>query len=136
MSKEHLYSEDAERLFVIEQKSPMEIAGELSISEKTIRNWKAKGDWDKKRADYLRGRQAFHEELYEFARTLMKKVRADMEAGKDVSPGRMYALAKMIPYITKVKDYEDAAKKSGSDAEMKEALDLILESEYGIKRPQ
>lgn len=115
MAKKHLYMPEAERLFVIEQRPVAEIAGQLGISEKTVRLWKDEGEWDAKRAQYLKGKQSFHEELYEFARVLMKSVKGDIAGGKDPAPSRLFALSKIIPLITKIKDYEAVVSREGVD---------------------
>jgi hypothetical protein len=107
MAKKELYFADAERLYVNEQCTVAEISSRLRLGEKTIRNWKEQGKWDVKRKGYLDSRRAFHEELYEFARHLMKSIMADMTAGIKIDPGRMYAFTKVLPNILKVKDYED-----------------------------
>lgn len=86
-SKEYLLNE-AERLFIYEFKTIDEIASELNLSTKTICRWKEKSDWDHKRKIFLKSKQTFHQELYEFARKLMKDISADMEAGEKIDPGR------------------------------------------------
>lgn len=53
MSKFESYYDDAERLAVKDGKSQREIAEFLGISEKTISQWSSKGDWMKKRKEYL-----------------------------------------------------------------------------------
>ncbi len=111
MAKKQLYFGDAERLYVIERMTIKEIALSLDISEKTARLWKEEGDWEAKRRQYLLSKESFHEELYEFARKLMRGIKEDMEAGNKVDAGRLYTLTRMLPLITKVKDYEDVRKQ-------------------------
>lgn len=109
-NKEYLANE-AERLYVISCNTADEIASKLNISTKTVCRWKEKFDWERKKLSYTRSKQCFHEELYEFARKLMKDITADMDAGEKVDPGRMYAFCKVIPMFAKVKDYEDIVSK-------------------------
>lgn len=109
-NKEYLANE-AERLYVISCNTVDEIASKLNISTKTVCRWKEKFDWERKKLSYTRSKQCFHEELYEFARKLMKDITADMDAGEKVDPGRMYAFCKVIPMFVKVKDYEDIISK-------------------------
>jgi hypothetical protein len=117
MSKKQLCCGEAERLYVIEQCTFAEIASRLKVNEKTIRSWKDEGDWEVKRQQYLKSKQSFHEELYEFARFLMRKIRDDMNADPpiQVDANRLYMLGRIIPQITKVKEYEEiAGKKDGT----------------------
>lgn len=109
-SKEYLINE-AERLYVISANTVEEVASKLNISTKTVCRWIEKFDWKNKKLNYTRSKQCFHEELYEFARKLMKDITQDLEAGEKVDPGRMYAFCKVIPMFAKVKDYEDVVSK-------------------------
>jgi len=115
MAKKALYFTEAERLYVIEQCTLSEIASRLRIAERTVRNWKEEGDWERKRLQYLQSRQSFHEELYEFTRQLMKSIKDDMDAGKEVSTGKMYTFARLLPLISKVKEYEDQTSEGKQD---------------------
>ena len=115
MAKKQLYFNEAERLYVVEQCTLAEIASRLRLAEKTVRNWKDEGDWEAKRVGHLKSKEAFHEELYEFARKLMRSIKEDMDKGEKVDPGRMYAFTRLLPLITKVKDYEDVVAKKEKD---------------------
>ena len=111
MAKKKMYFNEAERLYVIEQMTIAEIASRLRLSEKTVRNWKEEGDWGNKRMQYLQSKRAFHEELYQFARKLMRNIEADMDAGVKVDAGRLYTFIRLVPLLNKVKDYEDTTRK-------------------------
>jgi len=134
--KAHYFSE-AERLFVIESLTNEAIGERLHISSKTISDWRKEGDWDKKRIEYLRQKQSFHEELYDFSRVLLKKVKDDIEAGKDPSSGQLYTLTRLLVSMGKVKEYEDetvskAQKSATSEDKKQEILDSI-EDILGVK---
>lgn len=100
---------EAERLFIHEYMPATVISKKLNLNRKTINRWRTEHDWDIKRAKFLKSKMSFHEELYEFARKLMDGIKADMDAGEKIDPGRMYAFCKVIPMFTKVKNYEDLA---------------------------
>lgn len=53
MSKFEAYYDEAERLAVKEGKTQREISELLGISEKTISLWSVKGEWQRKRKEYL-----------------------------------------------------------------------------------
>ena len=114
-NKQYLIGE-AENLFVYKLKTVETIANELNLSRKTVMNWKEKGDWDNKRKLYIKSKIAFHEELFEFARKIMKDITEDMEKGNKIDAGRMYAFCKLVPMFTKVKDYEDIVAKKEEKA--------------------
>lgn len=137
LTKAHLYHAEAERLFVIEQMGFEEIITRLPISNKTLQRWKAQGQWQEKREQFRKSRQAFHDELYEFSRCLMKTIKDDMQNGEKIDQGRFYTLAKLIPQITKVKEYEDVVTKKETKQEKgltKEIIEMIEEEVLGIRR--
>ena len=138
-SKRHLYNE-AERLYVINHQSMESIANMLNLNRKTVMKWKEEGDWHKRQQDYLKSKQSFHEELFEFARKLMKDITADLDAGEKIDTGRMYAFCRVLPMFAKVKDYEDVVAKH-EDIEDRKGLtpDFIAKIEeeiLGIPRKQ
>lgn len=138
MNSKKQYLEEAERLYVIEQMSLEEIAKRLKLNRKTVMQWKDLGDWCNKRKTYLCSKQCFHEEMYEFARKLMKDISSDIDAGEKVDVGRMYAFCRILPMFTKVKDYEDiVAKKNKAEAPKgltPEMIAQIQEDILGIPR--
>jgi len=138
LSKKHLFYNEAERLYVYDQLGIDEIAVRLNLGSRTIRNWKDENDWDKKKKDYLKSKQAFHEELYEFARKLMHSIREDLDNGEKVDPGRMYAFTRMLPLITKIKEYEDISNKKEQKQENKglteDIIKIIEEEVLGMRQ--
>lgn len=137
MAKEQLHGLEAERLYVIEQCTLAEIAGRLDVSARTLQTWKARGDWDAKRRAYLASRKTFHEELYEFGKDLLTKIRQDMADNKDIPTGQLYALLRLLPNLVKVKDYEtvaqaEATEKPASPEDATRDIQDILSLAYGI----
>lgn len=131
-SKEYLANE-AERLYVYDYNSVDEISTKMNVSQKTVCRWKEKFDWEHKRKSFLKSKQSFHQELYEFARKLMKDISADMDSGEKIDPGRMYAFCRIIPMFTKVKDYEDVvAKKADNDKPKGLTPELIAQIEEEV----
>lgn len=123
----------AERLYVSEQCTLAEIAKRLNVAERTIRNWKEKakadgGDWDLKRQNLLASRQSFHEELYDLARDIASSIREDLKEGREVAPSRMSFLARLLPQLVHVKDYEAVAgqrQDQGAASSPDEVVGLI-----------
>ena len=133
MNSKKQYFDEAERLYVLDYCSLEEIANRLKLNRKTVMAWKKQGDWNNKRKKFLLSKQSFHEELYEFARKLMKDITSDIDAGEKVDPGRMYAFCKIIPMLTKVKDYEDiVAKKEQKETHKGLTPELIAQIEEEV----
>ena len=130
----------AENLYVYKLNTMEEIGAKLGISPKTASRWNVKYGWSKKRADFLKSKQCFHEELYELARKLMKDIVSDIDSGEKIDTGRMYSFCKILPMFLKVKDYEDVAGKSKKKETPKGLTpDIIAQIEadiLGIKTPE
>ena len=104
MTKKKSLAAAAERFYVIEQMTMVEIAQLLNVHEKTIQNWKDEFNWDEKRNQFIQTKKSFHEEMYNFARKLMNTIEYDIDSGNKVEQGRLYTFAKMLPFITKIKE--------------------------------
>ena len=138
MTKKEVLLENAQRLYVIEQMTIDEVARKVDVNERTIRRWKTEHNWDLRKEQYIKTKQMFHEELYNFARKLMVSIEYDMDNNEKVDPGRMFAFTKMLPLITKIKEYEDDVSKKGTeDTGSKELspefMKAINEAFLGIK---
>ena len=138
MTKKDMFSADAERMYVVEQHGLERVATDLDLNIKTVFAWKQEGNWEEKRLEYIKGKQMFHEELYYFARKLMQSIQDDIDQGRKTDSGKLYTFTRMLPLITKIKEYEDIATKKEeknrdkttlTDEDVKEIEDLL-----GIRR--
>ena len=138
MSKKETYFADAERLYVVEQFSLERIASEFMLNFKTVLSWKQEGGWEEKRLEFLKSKQLFHEEMYKFARKLMHSIEADIDKGEKTDSAKMYTFLRMLPSITRVKEYEDVINKKQAIDEEKTRLTpedvREIEDLLGIKR--
>jgi hypothetical protein len=134
MAKKAALFADAERFYVVEQMTLAEIADRLKICERTVRTWKDEGKWEERRKQLLASKESFHAELYEFARKLMRSIKDDIDAGEKIDAGRLYTFSRLLPAITKVKEYEDqvvasdpkAAEKVMSEEDVVKAVQKAL----------
>lgn len=111
MAKKHLYYDQAEQLYVVEQLTLREIADRLPVSERTIGDWSREGNWDDKRRQHIESRRMFHEELYSLGRKLIKAVNDDLDAGQEVSHRRLNSIARIVPLLLKAKEYEEVVRE-------------------------
>lgn len=137
MTKKKTSYEEAERLYIQENFSIESIAAKLKVGQRTIGYWKKDNNWDIKKKNYQESKSAFHQELYEFSRELMQSIRKDVKNGEKVEPGRMFAFARMLPLIARIKDYEDIVSNNESKSERKglteEIINKIQEEILGMK---
>jgi uncharacterized protein YjcR len=141
LSKKQIYYAQAERMYVIEQHNLERIASDLGVNIKTIFFWKQEGNWDEKRFEFIKGKQMFHEELYNFARKLMHSIEEDIDNSRKTDNGKLYTFTRMLPLITKIKEYEDvAAKKEQQELKDRDKTTLTpedvreIEDLLGIRR--
>ena len=112
MVKRDVFFAEAESLYINEYMSLKDIASKLKLNEKTVRAWRKLGNWEAKRNQYLKSKSSFHEELYAFSRKLMSSIIDDLDKNEKVDSGRLYTFARLLPLITKMKEYEDIIVKS------------------------
>ena len=131
--KKQMLSKTAANLYIEKFMTLETIAKQLNVSERTLRRWKAEGNWDEKRFNYIQSKTTFHENLYNFGRDLLK---TDMDNGEKVESARMYAVTKIISMLKNVKNYEDKRthEKSMPETTKQEGLseEVIREIEEKI----
>lgn len=125
-NKNYLQSE-AERLFIYEMYSITGIAQRLNISRNTVIKWKEQNDWSNKKREFLKSKQCFHEEMYEFARKLMRDIQTDIENGEKPDQARLFTFCKLIPMFTKVKNYEDLTNEHKKEKKPKGLTPELIE---------
>ena len=121
MANSEIILANAERFYVIERMTEKEVAQQVGVHERTIRRWKKEHNWDVKKDQYFQTAFLFHKEMYNFARKLMISIEYDLDNGNEVNSSRMYTFAKILPLITKIKDYEDNIKND-SNAKIPEGI--------------
>jgi hypothetical protein len=119
LTKKDTLADVAERLYVVDQMTINEVANLLKVHEKSIRNWKEEFKWDEKRKQLIKTKTQFHEEMYNFARKLMGTIEYDLDNGGKIDQARLFTFAKMLPLITKIKDYEDTTSAKNQKEENK-----------------
>lgn len=74
------------------QKSLDEIAAELKISPRTLRDWKDKDGWEKKRKDFIAISTGSVERCQRMIAGIEREIEADKRARRKTSTSRLYAL--------------------------------------------
>lgn len=105
--KKHVLAETAERFYIEKFMTLENIAKQLNVSERTLCRWKTVDNWENKRLEYIKSKTTFHEDLYNFGRTLLEAIRADISNGKRVDPSRLHTVTKIMTLLKNVKTYED-----------------------------
>ena len=137
MANSEIILANAERFYVIERMTEKEVAQQVGVHERTIRRWKKEHNWDVKKDQYFQTASLFHKEMYNFARKLMLSIEYDLDNGNEINSSRMYTFTKILPLITKIKDYEEHIKND-SNAKIPEGItpdfvELIETERLGMK---
>ena len=74
-----------------------------SVNERTIRRWKATGDWNTKRKQFLKENTITNEDIYYFVRKMLHEIIADIDNGKRVNPARYYKFLNLTEKMLKKK---------------------------------
>ena len=139
MANSEIILANAERFYVIERMTEKEVAQQVGVHERTIRRWKKEHNWDVKKDQYVQTASLFHKEMYNFARKLMLSIEYDLDNGNEINSSRMYTFTKILPLITKIKDYEEHIKND-SNAKIPEGItpDLVelIETEILGMKPK
>lgn len=120
----------AEKLFIYENKTCIEIAGEIGKNRRTVETWKKKFGWDDKRTELIESRRALPQKIFEWYNLVMTGIEKALKAGEKV-PASQYRLAAMLfDQIPKAEAVEKAA--SGAVAEKKfnktEIIDAVRQA--------
>lgn len=105
--KKQMLADSAAKLYIEKFMTLENIAKKLNVNERTLRRWKSADKWDEKRSEFLKSNTTFHEDLYNFGRSLLDSIMADMNNGEKVEPARMYTVTKIMTMLKNVKTYED-----------------------------
>ncbi len=134
--KKQILAETAANLYIEKFMTLETIAKQLNVSERTLRRWKAEGNWDEKRSEYLKSNTTFQENLYSFGKKLLDSIMSDMSNGKKVEPSRLYTVTKIMNMLKNVKTYEDKVKNEQFSPEVQKSEglspDIIREIEEKI----
>ncbi|MBP5202292.1 hypothetical protein J6Z39_09150 [bacterium] len=107
----------AEKLYVYENRTCVEIAQKTGKNRRTIETWKKKYGWEEKRAELLNSRRALPQKLMEHYNLIMDSIGKDLKEGKEV-PASRYRLAAML--FEQIPKAEEVEKAAGAKTEKKE----------------
>ena len=90
MSKKDLHFATAEEMFVAKLMNVGDIADKLGLSEKTVRNWKAEGDWDRKRREAMYDGASIEESQRKIAVRISDLINRLLDEG-EIPPRHLFA---------------------------------------------
>lgn len=131
--KKQMLAEAAANLYIEKFMTLETIAKQLNVSERTLRRWKAEGNWDEKRFNFIQSKTTFHEDLYSFGKSLLDSIMTDMKNGEKVDSSRLYTVTKIMNMLENVKTYEDKVKNKQFPPEVQKSEGLSSDIIRGIE---
>ncbi len=129
MAKFEQYSPIAQQYFVEEQKPISVIAQQLNLTEKTLHDWKRKGNWEQKREDFLKSKYNCYASLYELTNLMAQKALEDYkEDGTTPDKATVNFLARAIDKLPKMKrlEQEEISEQANSSKDKASNEETIL----------
>lgn len=105
----HTLVELAEKLYVYEHATCVEIARKTGKNRRTIETWKSKYRWEEKRTGLLESQRALPQKLFEHYNVIMDSICDDIKNNRDVSASKYRLAAMLFEQIPKAKEVEQAA---------------------------
>ena len=109
------------------------------MTDKTLHDWKKKGNWEDKRREYLTAQCSCNKNLYELVRLLTDKAVTEIRTtGTYPDAAALNFICKMSDKLPKIKTFEEnivneLMAKSPEDTESKEDLKLKIAKSIDAK---
>ena len=91
----------AEKMYVEQFITEAEIAHRIGVSDRTIRRWKALGDWGIKRDGFLKANTISKDAMYALAHKMLDDFHSDMDNNRFIDPSRMYMFTNLMDEVLK-----------------------------------
>lgn len=101
--KKNKYFDKAERMYVEQFITEIGIAKRLGISDRTVRRWKAEGNWGEKRKEYLNKQTLFHYDLQQLVRKMLDDFNEDLANNQQIDVSRLNKFLNLTEEMVKPK---------------------------------
>ena len=107
MGKFEDYGLLAEKYFVEEQLPISRIGQKLDLTDKTLHEWKKKGNWEEKRKQFLQSQYTCYSALQELVMHLAKDTLQKVKSGEIPEAATLNFIAKMSEKLPKIKQLDE-----------------------------
>lgn len=101
--KKNKYFDKAEKMYVEQFLTEVGVAKRLGISDRTVRRWKAEGDWGKKRKEYLNKQTLTNYDMYELVRQMLDDFNEDLANNQQIDDSRLNKFLNITEEMVKPK---------------------------------
>jgi hypothetical protein len=123
--KKALYCAEAQHLYITELLTLEDISKRLNVSTRTLQDWKAEGDWDKKKSDHLKSKTAFKADFITFAQLLIQRVNRKLEANEDVASSELYTVSRLACDLLKETIAEEVKGEKPDNKSIQDKQDVM-----------
>lgn len=115
MSKIEEFGVLAEKYYVEDQLSLIQISEKLNINAKTLGEWKKKGKWEEKRKNFLASQYSCYSALQELLMYLSKDALEKIKSGEVPESASLNFIAKMAEKLPKIKSLNEELQEKPVD---------------------
>ena len=115
MSKIEEFGVLAEKYYVEDQLSLIQISEKLNINAKTLGEWKKKGKWEEKRKNFLASQYSCYSALQELLMYLSKDALEKIKSGEVPESASLNFIAKMAEKHPKIKTMNEELQEKPVD---------------------
>ena len=87
--KRDKYYDIAEKMYVEQFITEVGVAKRLGISDRTVRRWKADGNWGEKRKEYLNKQTLTNYDMYQLVRQMLDGFNEDLANKQQIDVSRL-----------------------------------------------
>lgn len=101
--KKNKYFDKAEKMYVEQFITEVGVAKRLGISDRTVRRWKAEGNWGEKRKVFLKKQTLFHYDLRQLVRKMLDDFNEDLANNQQIDVSRLNKFLNITEEMVKPK---------------------------------
>ena len=101
--KKNKYFDKAEKMYVEQLITEVGVAKRLGISDRTVRRWKADGNWGEKRKEYLNKQTLTNYDMYELVRQMLDDFNEDLANNQQIDVSRLNKFLNITEEMVKPK---------------------------------
>lgn len=101
--KRDKYYDKAEKMYVEQFITEVGVAKRLGISDRTVRRWKADGNWGEKRKEYLTKHKITNYDMYQLVRKMLDDFNEDVANNQQIDTSRLHKFINLTEEMLKPK---------------------------------
>ena len=101
--KKNKYFDKAKKMYVEQFITEVGVAKRLGISDRTVRRWKAEGDWGEKRKKFINKQTLTNYDMYQLVRKMLDDFNEDLANNQQIDSSRLQKFLNITEEMVKPK---------------------------------